>query len=88
MDKIAYDSEGKIYTKPKDEDMERDINEVLLLNGIRKKDGTVIDTSTELLKGRKDAYDRAKKMMAASNIKGKCTSVTLKKIMDIYYYVN
>ena len=26
MNKIAYDSEGKIYTKPKDEDMERDIN--------------------------------------------------------------
>ena len=37
MNKIAYDSEGKIYTKPKDEDMERDINEVLLLNGIQKK---------------------------------------------------
>ena len=85
MNKIAYDSEGKIYTKPKDEDMERDINEVLLLNGIQKKDGTVRDTSTELLKGRKDAYDRAKKMMAALNIKGKCTSATLKKIMDELY---
>ena len=85
MDKIAYDSEGKIYTKPKDEDMERDINEVLLLNGIQKKDGTVRDTSTELLKGRKDAYNRAKKMMAALNTKGKCTSATLKKIMDELY---
>lgn len=39
MDKIAYDSKGKIFTKPKDEDMERDINEVLLLNGIQKKMG-------------------------------------------------
>ena len=85
MDKIAYDSEGKIYTKPKDEDMERDINEVLLLNGIQKKDGTVRDTSTELLKGRKDAYNRAKKMMAALNTKGKCTSATLKKIIDELY---
>lgn len=85
MNKIAYDSEGKIYTKPKDEDMERDINEVLLLNGIQKKDGTVRDTSTELLKGRKDAYDRARKMMVALNIKGKCTSATLKKIMDELY---
>lgn len=74
-----------IYTKPKDKDMERDINEVLLLNGIWKKDGTVRDTSTELLKGRKDAYDRAKKMMAALNIKGKCTSATLNKIMDELY---
>ncbi len=37
----------------------------------RKKDGTVRDTSTELLKGRKDAYDRARKMMVALNIKRK-----------------
>lgn len=85
MDKIAYDSEGKIYTKPKDEDLERDINEVLLLNGIQKKDGTVRDTSTELLKCRKDAYGRAKRMMEILNSKGKCTSATLKKIMDELY---
>ena len=85
MDKIAYDKDGKIYTEPYDEDMERDINEVLLLNGIQKKDGTVRDTSTELLKGRKDAYDRARKMMDALNRKGKCNSVTLKKIMDGLY---
>lgn len=85
MDKIAYDKDGKIYTEPYDEDMERDINEVLLLNGIQKKDGTVRDTSTELLKGRKDAYDRARKMMDTLNRKGKCNSVTLKKIMDGLY---
>lgn len=85
MDKIAYDSEGKIYTEPRDERMERDINEVLLLNGIQKKDGTVRDTSTELLKGRKDAYGRAKRMMERLNTKGKCTSATLKKIMDELY---
>ena len=85
MDKIAYDKDGKIYTEPYDEDMERDINEVLLLNGIQKKDGTVRDTSTELLKGRKDAYDRARKMMDALNRKGKCNSVTLEKIMDGLY---
>ena len=75
----------KIYTEPYDEDMERDINEVLLLNGIQKKDGTVRDTSTELLKGRKDAYDRARKMMDSLNRKGKCTSVMLKKIIDNLY---
>lgn len=63
----------------------RDINEVLLLNGIQKKDGTVRDTSTELLKGRKDAYDRARKMMDSLNRKGKCTSAVLKKIMDDLY---
>lgn len=85
MDKIAYNKDGKIYTEPYDEDMERDINEVLLLNGIQKKDGTVRDTSTELLKGRKDAYDRARKMMDSLNRKGKCTSVMLKKIIDNLY---
>ena len=86
MDKIAYDKDGRIYTEPRDEAMERDINEVLLLNGIQKKDGTVRDTSTELLKGRKDAYDRARKMMDSLNRKGKCTSAALKKIMDDLYY--
>lgn len=85
MDKIAYDKEGRIYTKPRDEDMERDINNVLLLNGIQKKDGTVRDTATELLKGRKDAYDRAKRMLGLLNAKGKCTSATVKKIMDELY---
>ena len=85
MDKIAYDKNGKIYTEPRDETMERDINEVLLLNGIQKKDGSVIDTSTELLKGRKDAYERARKMMDMLNRKGKCTSATLKKIIDNLY---
>lgn len=85
MDKIAYDKYGKIYTEPRDEAMERDINMVLLLNGIQKKDGTIRDTATELLKGRKDAYDRAKRMMELLNKRGKCTSVTVKKIMDKLY---
>ena len=85
MDKIAYDKEGRIYTKPRDEGMERDINNILLLNGIQKKDGTVRDTATELLKGRKDAYNRAKRMLGLLNAKGKCTSATVKKIMDELY---
>lgn len=85
MDKIAYDSNGKIYTKPRDEAMERDINDILLLNGIQKKDGTVRDTSTELLKGRKDAYKRAKIVMGKLDEKGKCTSANVKKIMNELY---
>lgn len=85
MDKIAYDKDGKIFTEPRDEAMEEDINEVLLLNGIQKKDGTVRDTSTELLKGRKDAYVRAKRIMARLNENRKCTSTTVKKIMDKLY---
>ena len=85
MDKIAYDKEGRIFTKPRDEAMERDINKALLLNGIQKKDGTVRDTSTELLKGRRDAYDRARRMMETLNKKGKCTSVVIKKLMEKLY---
>lgn len=82
MDKIAYKQDGTIYTVPKDDAMERDINETLLLNGVRKPDGSVRDTSTELLKGRRDAYDRARRMMENLNRIGKCTSASLKKIMD------
>ena len=45
MKKIIYDSNGIISTNPRDEIMEKDINETLLLNGIRKEDGTIRDTS-------------------------------------------
>ena len=45
MDKIAYKPDGTIYTDPADTDMEKDINETLLLNGIKKADGTVRDLS-------------------------------------------
>lgn len=37
MNKIAYDKDGRIFTEPRDEALERDINEVLLLNGIQKR---------------------------------------------------
>ena len=82
MDKIAYKPDGTIYTKPADLAMEKDINETLLLNGIRKSDGTVRDTSTEILKGRRDAYDRARQMMKRLNGNKKCTSATVKKVID------
>jgi uncharacterized protein (TIGR02646 family) len=85
MEKISYTFEGIIYTKPRDEAMEKDINETLLLNGLRKRDGSVRDTSTEVLKGRRDAYDRARRMMDALNNRGKCTSAIVKKKMDELY---
>jgi uncharacterized protein (TIGR02646 family) len=85
MDKIAYTQEGIIYTNPRDESMEKDINETLLLNGIRKKNDSVRDTSTEVLKGRRDAYDRARRMMVTLNNHGKCTSVSVKKKIDELY---
>lgn len=82
MDKIVYDSEGRIYTDPKDPLLEKEMNEVLLLNGVQNEDGSVLDTATELLKGRRDTYARAKQMMNQLNRKGKCTSAVLKKIID------
>lgn len=82
MDKIAYKVDGTIFTEPKDEVMEKDINETLLLNGVRRRDGSVRDTSTEILKGRRDAYDRARRMMEMLSREGKCTSAVVKKIMD------
>lgn len=82
MDKIAYKSDGTIYTEPLDEEMEKDINETLLLNGVRKKDGSVLDTSTEILKGRRDAYERARSIMRSLKKHKKCTSAVVKKIMD------
>ena len=82
MNKIAYKCDGTIYTEPKDEVMEKDINETLLLNGVRKADGTIRDTATELLKGRRDAYDRVRRMMENLNKSGKCTSTSIKKIIE------
>ena len=82
MDRIAYKPDGTIFTEPKDAAMEEDINETLLLNGVRKPDGSIMDTSTEILKGRRDAYDRARRMMENLNKSGKCTSATVKKIVD------
>ena len=51
MMKIRYSEDGRIYTYPKDEELETDINEVLHLNGY---DG--IDTQTRIIKGRREAY--------------------------------
>ena len=51
IQKIRYGEDGRIYTHPKDEELEKDINEVLRLNG---DDG--IDTQTRIVKGRREAY--------------------------------
>jgi len=81
MDKIAYKPDGVMYTEPKDKDMEKDINNILGLNGVKKSDGTRRDTATELLKGRKDAYDRARKLIHRMNVEGKCTSTNVEKLI-------
>ena len=51
MDKIRYSEDGTIYTHPKDEILDGDINDVLHLNG---ENG--LDTSTRLLHGRRETY--------------------------------
>lgn len=81
MDKIAYDKDGRIYTKPYDRDMEKDINDILGLNGVKKSDGSVRDTSTELLKGRKDAYERVDILFELLNKRGKFTSAYLARLI-------
>ena len=82
MELIAYKPDGTIYTKPKDDALEKDINETLMLNGTRNKDGSVLDTATELLKGRRDAYERASRRMKRLNREGKCTSLSISRIID------
>ena len=86
MDKIRYKSDGTIYTYPKDEKLENDINKILKLNGVRDKDGNLIhDTSTELVKGRKDVYEnRFKAFIKGLISKNKLNRKNLaKKILEL-----
>ena len=80
MDKIAYDKSGRIFTNPTDEDMERELNGVLRLNGNVEEGSNTVDPTTEFIRGRRDAYLRANNML--DNLGRKCSSVTVKKIMD------
>lgn len=80
MDKIAYDKQGRIFTKPVDENMERDINEVLLLNGERKTNRDGFDPSTEFIRGRRDAYQRANHML--DRLGSKCSAATVKRMIE------
>ena len=55
--KIVYRSNGRIATNPHDEILEQDINDILHLNGkLDTKGNMVHDTSTGLVKGRRDVY--------------------------------
>ena len=58
IEKIRYKPDGTIYTYPQDKDFEEDINDILRLNGERDDKGNLLnDTSTELVKCRKEAYE-------------------------------
>ena len=82
MNIIAYDKDGFIRTEPIDIKLEQDLADVLRLNGIWKNGQFVADTSTGLVKGRKDTYLRYKRFVKKLDESGKCTSVKIKKKMD------
>lgn len=82
MDKIVYEKDGFIKTDPPDEKMNEDMKNILRLNGIWKDGKFLADTSTELVKGRKDAYLRCKRFIAKLDHEGKCTSSRVKKKID------
>ncbi len=81
MEKISYHRDGTIYTSPFNAKMDDDINGILHLNGILDKTTgkRLSDTNTEIVKGRRDTYERcsrqfermaAKKSLTSSNLKG------------------
>ena len=74
MHKIRYSEDGRIYTYPKDEILERDINEVLHLNGENN-----LDTSTRLLRSRREAYRVYVRFIEKLSQKRNSSGVTLKK---------
>lgn len=65
MKKIRYSRKGRIYTCPKDNDMEYDLNVVLHLNGILDdtNEKTIADTATNLVLNRKLAYEKYVKIV-------------------------
>lgn len=79
---IAYKSNGIMYTLSGNDEFEKDINETLCLNGLRDRKGNLIDTSTEIVKGRRDAVKWCNDFYRALDRQGKCTSRMVKKKID------
>jgi uncharacterized protein (TIGR02646 family) len=83
MEKIRYKNDGRIYTYPKDDELDYDINEVLHLNGMLDKEGNIVsDTSTSIVFGRKQASKICIKMIQKLEKRNKCTKQELTKICD------
>lgn len=75
---VKYTKDGKIYTS--DAVLDKDISEKLRLNGIFNSDGSFkCDTSTGLVKGRRDAYQKSITIINVLNKKGKLTSAAIRK---------
>ena len=79
---VAYDTKGYIKTNPMDEVLEKDMNEHLRLNGLWKKGKFIADTSTGLVKGRRDTYQQYERFIKKLDREKKCTSVQIKKKID------
>lgn len=79
---IAYTSAGIIYTLSGNPDFEEDINKTLCLNGLTDNSGNFVDTSTEIVKGRRDSIQWCKNLYKALDRQGKCTSLRLKKKIE------
>ena len=82
MKKIIYDKNGHIKTKPYDAVLEKDINDSLRLNGLWKNKKFVADTSTGLVKGRRDTYQQYERFIRKLDHNGKCSSAQVKKKID------
>lgn len=82
MQKITYDKKGYIKTKPFDAALEKDINERLRLNGLWKDKKFIADTSTGLVKGRKDTYQLYERFIKKLDRNGRCGSAQVKKKID------
>lgn len=81
MERIKYTKDGKIYTS--DPILDEDIKERLRLNGIFDSNGNFkCDTSTGLVKGRRDAYQKSVTIIKVLNKKGKLTSASIKKQIE------
>ncbi len=81
MKLIKYTSGGKIYTD--NGILDEDINKRLRLNGIFNSDGSFkCDTSTGLVKGRKDAYERSQTIIKKLSNKDRLTSASVRKQIE------
>ena len=66
MDRIRYRKDGRIYVDSEDKRLQDDIDYVLCLNGKLDKNRKLLyDTSTQIVKGRRDAYRGFEQFMKA-----------------------
>lgn len=84
MDKIIYDTNGFINTLPENKALNEDLKEKLHLNGVWKNGKFDCDTSTGIVKFRRDVYLQYKRFIKRLDDKDRCTSGNvLKKIKEI-----